>query len=175
MTIQELKAFCAENNIAVEGNKRLKQTWEAAIENWKALQVQAVVIKEETIATAKEATATSEKASAQVESFVVEVVKTLTSEQAIGFYRSVLRMVMLAIVFAVLACMKIGKWCWEHRDRTAVYHWVQDAVKSELGVKTAGVIAGVLVGVESLKVQIEEVGDRAWERWGLTEATVQIQ
>ena len=44
MTIQEMKAFCAENNIAVEGNKRLKRTWETAIENWKALQVQAVAL-----------------------------------------------------------------------------------------------------------------------------------
>lgn len=175
MTIQEMKAFCAENNIAVEGNKTMKKTWEAAIENWKLLQAQAVVIKEETIATVNEASEVSEKASVQIEGFVVEVVKVLTSEQAIGLYRSALRMVMLAIVFAALTCIKIGTWCWENRDKTAVYHWVQDAAKSELGVKTAGMIAGAIIGLESLKVGIEEVGDRAWERWGLTEATIQIQ
>ena len=132
MTIQEMKAFCVENDITVEGNKRLKQTWETAIENWKSLQVQATAIKEETIATANEATEVSEKASVLVESFVVEVAKALTSEQAIGFYRSVLRIVMLAIVFAVMVCIKIGKWCWEHRSDTAVYHWVQDVRSSKV-------------------------------------------
>ena len=139
-TIATLKAFAAKHGIVPAGNKSLKATWIEAIESY--LKVQA-----EVFATAKDAEITAEEAAAKVEEVavtaLVAVVKVLTSDNAIAVYRAVLRGVMLAIVFAIFAAIKVGKWAWANRDKTAVYHWVPDALTSQRArsMLTHGLIA----------------------------------
>jgi hypothetical protein len=138
-TIATLKAFCIEHGIDTKGIK-LKADWIAAVESY--MEVQA-----EVIATAKDAEIAAELASKQIETAAVAVgavvVAALTSDTAIGIYRGLLRALMVAIVFAVFIVGKFIKWCWDNRHRTAVYHWVIDAIDSRMGrgLITHGLIA----------------------------------
>jgi hypothetical protein len=129
--ISEMKDFCAANDIKVlaeNGRNKVARDWQSAIESF--LEVQA-----ETIATAKDAEIAAEKASEQLETAVLAVgslvVAALVSETAIGIYRSVLRVLMFSIVFTLFTIGKIGAWAWDNRDKTAVYHWVTDALQSK--------------------------------------------
>jgi hypothetical protein len=124
-TINEMKAFAAEHGIKVAGHKSFSQTWLDAIESYMEVQ-------SEVIATAKDAKIAAESASVEVEKVVVAIVEVLTSDKAIEIYRTLLRFAMVAIVFVLFTIGKIGKWLWENRDRTAVYHWIQDAGASKV-------------------------------------------
>jgi hypothetical protein len=138
-TIATLKQFCVEHGIDTKGIK-LKADWIAAVESY--MEVQA-----EVIATAKDAEIAAGLASEQIESAAVAVgavvIAVLTSDTAIGIYRGLLRAVMVTIVFVVFIVGKAIKWCWDNRHRTAVYHWISDAIDSRKGREliTHGLIA----------------------------------
>ena len=190
MTINEMKAFCVANDIVVEGNKTMKKTFEAAIENWKAMQAATIEVKEAIVATEEESIEPALVASLAIEEVVIAVFKALTSPQACAVYRAALQAVCLAIVFTAILLGKIAVWCWEHRDRTAVYHWVQDALnfKAFWKVRTELVIVMWILDrkVEVLtqwvdrlvrdgRDRISDGGDRALVRLGLGGCAIEIQ
>lgn len=178
-TVAEMKKFAAEHGIVVDGHKSFSQTWLTAIESYLSMQATA-------IESAQEAQAAAEVVAAKVEKIAVKVVEVLTSETAIEIYRTVLRWAIVAIAFILFTIGKIGKWCWEHRDRTAVYHWVQDAAESKIfwRVKVEVAIARWIVGnwvhqitlerdrlVQSLRDRMETIRDRV----GLGCVVIEIQ
>lgn len=143
-TIATLKAFAAKHGIVPAGNKSLKATWVEAIESYLKVQAEVIAASKDV---AKDAEVAAADAAVKVEEVavtaLVAVVKVLTSDAAIAVYRAVLRGVMLAIVFAIFAAIKVGKWAWANRDKTAVYHWVYDALDSQRArsMLTHGLIA----------------------------------
>ncbi|MGL5062955.1 MAG: hypothetical protein ACRC62_23510 [Microcoleus sp.] len=93
-----------------------------------------------TIATAKDV---AEVAVVGTELAVAKAMEALTCDRAIALYRTVLRCLLVAIVFAALMVGKVAKWGWDNRHRTAIYHWARAAVESQKGrsMLTHGLIA----------------------------------
>ena len=128
-TIQSLREFAALHSIIQVGNKSIKENWIKAITIYLAAQdsVIAVVVKADPIAS--DIATKTEEVAVKVGSAVVEV---LTSETAVLVYRTVLKSVAFVLVMGWLLSVSACKWCWANRSHTAIYHWIKDAIGSEV-------------------------------------------
>lgn len=176
-TIASLKAFAIEKGMDLKGSSKwLKAQWVENVESFMELQA-------EVIAIAVDAEEVSQDASGQIETAVVSVgslvVAVLTSEAAIGFYRQSLKFVVFAIVITWMFAVKAVRWCWENRDRTAVYHWVKDAIGSRWGLRlrteALGLVLVASVVVDDCWAKYREAIDRALVRLGLGGVAIEIQ
>jgi hypothetical protein len=74
--------------------------------------------------------------------------------------------------------VKVLAWCWENRDRTAAYHWVNDAFSSRWGLRLRTELLGLVLvmsaWVDESRRKFWEVCDRALVRLGLGGA-IEIQ
>lgn len=161
-TIASIKAFALEQGMSITGSSKwLKSQWVEKLESF-------MKVKAEVIAIAVDAEEVSQDASEQIETAVVSVgsliVAALTSEQAIGFYRQSLKFVGITIVITWMFAVKAAEWCWENRDRTAVYHWVEAWLDSPQGKGTIayGLIVEWVVAswIESLGHLLNDIHDR---------------
>lgn len=154
-TIASLKAFAAENGIATPtGDKRVRETWENAIEDWAEFQKEAIALAVDAEKTATEATENIEIAVVSIASLVVAA---LTSETAIGVYRAVLKAAVLAVVMFFMLTQAALKWLWANKHHAAVYHWVSDWLSSKSG-KSA--VTHVLIAEWVITQWVEAIGDR---------------
>ena len=128
-TIESLKAFAAVHGFNPIGKNPLKAAWVESVRFY--LESQIVVV-----ATIAEADPIASEIATVVEETAVTigtvVVKALTSETAVLGYRVILKAIAFALVMAWLVTVATSKWCWAHRSSTAVYHWVKDALSSEV-------------------------------------------
>ena len=128
-TIQSLKDFAAVHGFTPIGKNPLKAAWVESVRFY--LESQIVVV-----ATIAEADPIASAIATKTEEVAVTigsvVIKALTSETAVLAYRVVLKSVAFALVMAWLLTVAAAKWCWAHRSSTAVYHWVKDALSSEV-------------------------------------------
>ena len=146
-TLQSLKDFASERGINPIGNKSLKITWiNAVVAHYMTAQTEVVALVVEadpiaaTIAVAVEDTAVA---------IGRPVVAALTSETAVLVYRVTLKGIAFALVMGWLLTVGAVKWGWQHRQQTAVYHWIKDAIGSEFAMAAITyVILGEWVIVE---------------------------
>ena len=127
--LQSLKDFAKLHNVIPAGNKTLKITWIEAIETYMEVQSEVVAMAVDADIEASQIATTIEVAAVSVGTVVVEV---LTSEAAVLGYRVVIKAIAFALVMAWLVSVSAVKWCWHHRSQTAVYHWIKDALSSEV-------------------------------------------
>ena len=95
----------------------------------------ATEVKKTIVATEVDAIEPALIAAITIEDAAVAVFKALTSPKACAAYRSILQAACLAIVFMALLVGKAARWCWENRDKTAVYHWIRDAIASSPSIQ----------------------------------------
>lgn len=115
----------------VEGSDlRTTAALKAAYEAWQNAIDLAEIVKTEVLETAIEAKEVSQVVAVTIEHTSVSIgsliVAALTSESAVNAYRTILKVIVMAVIFAAFCTVKIARWCWENRAKTAVYHWVQD-------------------------------------------------
>lgn len=150
--VKEMKAFCLESGIKVVGAK-VAQDWQDAIEIYMETQSEVIAAA---VDAAKEAEVAAETTRVQVEAVATAAVEVLTSDKAIAIYRTVFRAVVTAIVFAALMAIRVGRWCWANRHRTAVYHWIHAALDSR---RARSVLARGLIGEWVLRQWIDAVAE----------------
>lgn len=129
-TIDTLKAFALENGINPVGNKTLKATWINAITgHYLTAQSNIVSLVVEADPIASTIAAKTEDVAVKVGTVAVEM---LTSETAVLAYRVILKSIAFTLVMSWLVSVAAVKWCWKNRSSTAVYHWIKDAIESEV-------------------------------------------
>jgi hypothetical protein len=189
-TINEMKAFATKHGITVIGNKTYKETWFNAIETYMEVQSEviaaAVDAKNAAIENATQSVAVADVAETAAVIVVEKAVEILTSPEAIAVYKGVLRVTVVSVAFMVMMAWTIGKWCWAHRDQTAVYHWVMDALGSRFAqrIKSEAIVVRWLMAgwVEAVARECDRYAQRvrAWVAmavaWvGLGSAIVEVQ
>lgn len=182
-TIASLKSFAAEHGFSPIGNKTLKSTWVEAVTFYLSSKVAIVEISVKAEQVSAESSEAIEVAVLSIGSLVIAA---LTSEQAIGFYRGVLKFLVFVIVVTAMFAMAAVKWCWANRDRTAVYHWIKDASRSAIG-ETVGAIGlvpvalvqyGVAMSIglrDGLMAEVRAIGSDGLMRLGLGGVAIEVQ
>ena len=183
-TIASLKAFTVEQGVDIKGSSKwVKSEWISAVEKFMNSKVveTAIEVKKTIVATEVESIEPALIAAITIEDAAVAVFKALTSPKACAAYRSALQAACLAIVFMALLVGKAACWCWENRDKTAVYHWIKDAVGSRWGLRLRTEILGLVlvlsVVVDDCRAKCREVIDidRILARLGLGGGAIEIQ
>ena len=128
-TIESLKAFAAVHGFTPIGKKPLKAAWVESVRFYLESQIVVVAIVAEADPIASEIATKTEEVAVSIGSVVVAVV---TSKTAVLGYRVILKAIAFALVMAWLVTVATSKWCWAHRSSTAVYHWIKDALSSEV-------------------------------------------
>lgn len=162
MSVQQLQAFVRANNIACK-DRRYRIHLEAAIAAWEVAQSLATEAKEAAIECAAESVDVAALAEVKATELVVKAVEVLTSPTAIAIYKGAFRVLAIAIAFTVLMSVAALKWCWSHRQNTAIWHWVNDAIASET-VQNA--LDSVVVLWRTIAIVF-----CAWRDWGRLELT----
>jgi hypothetical protein len=132
-TISEMKSFCAQHNIIPVGNKSYKATWQDAIDTYMEVQAEVIAAAVDAEIAAAES---SEAIEVAIVAFGALVIAALTSDEAIKFYRGVLKFAAFTVIMAWMFASTAVKWCWENRSRAAVYHWIEDWADSQSGKST---------------------------------------
>lgn len=147
-TIASMKQFALEQGIDIKGSSKwVKSEWISAVEKFMNSEIveAATEVKKTIVATEVDAIEPALIAAITIEDAAVAVFKALTSPKACAAYRSILQAACLAIVFMALLVGKAARWCWENRDRTAVYHWIKDAIGSRWGLRLRTEILGLVL------------------------------
>lgn len=128
LSIAQLKSLATTmDGIQIEGDRRLKATWVAAVTSYQSVQEQ---ITESVEGVAVEV----EPVAVEIEYIAVSIGSLLTSDTAIGIYRGILRWSLMAAYMAVLVVVTVGAWAWDAIDgEPAIVFWVKKAASSSWG------------------------------------------
>lgn len=162
MSVQQLQAFVRENNIKCS-DRRYRIHLETAIAAWESAQTLATEAKEAAIECAAESVEVASAAEVKASELAMKAIEVLTSPVAIALYKGAFRVLAIAIAFIVLMSVEALKWCWSHRQNTAIWHWVNDAIASQT-------VQNALDSAVVLWWTIAIVFD-AWRDWGAHELT----
>jgi hypothetical protein len=194
-TIASMKQFALEHGMDTKGSSKwVKSQWVEAVESCLKAQSEvvavAIEVQQAIVLTESESVAPALTAAVTIEDAAVAAFQALTSPKACQFYRAVLQGACLAVVFMTLLGGKMARWCWESRDRTAVYCWVKDAIESGMfnglilmyAVCQFVVLASVLPAIAAFDayicdgvVSVQSVADRALVRLGLGGCAIKVR